>query len=156
MACLKALCACILIFLIVSSDAASGEARRLQAEPCAGEEAPCVGTGLPSSPGGARPSRPSGDDDLRRHGRRGPTTPGHSPGIGNKIIAGEARRLLAETTGAGEEASCVGAGCLRPQVAQGRAGLAATTTTKMATTDGRPTAPGHSPGIGNKIAGNTR
>ncbi|CAL5087969.1 unnamed protein product [Urochloa decumbens] len=76
--------------------------------------------------------------------------------VSSGAASGEARRLLAETTGAGEEAACLGAGCLRPQVAQGRAGLAATTTTKMATTDGRPTAPGHSPGIGNKIAGNTR
>ncbi|RCV12017.1 hypothetical protein SETIT_2G234000v2 [Setaria italica] len=93
MAGLKSLCACILIFLIVSSGAASGEARR----------------------------------------------------------------LLAETrAGAGEEAACAG-GCRRPPVVQvqGRAGLAATAT-KMATIDGRPTAPGHSPGIGNKIAGNTR
>ncbi|CAL5064001.1 unnamed protein product [Urochloa decumbens] len=77
--------------------------------------------------------------------------------VSSGAASGEARRLLAETTRAGEEAACVGAGCLRPLVAQGRAGLAATTTTtKMATTDGRPTAPGHSPGIGNKIAGNTR
>ncbi|PAN12808.1 hypothetical protein PAHAL_2G292500 [Panicum hallii] len=69
----------------------------------------------------------------------------------------EARRLLAETRAAEEEACGVG-GCHRLPAAQGRAGLAAatTTTTKMATTDGRPTAPGHSPGIGNKIAGNTR
>ncbi|CAL5064004.1 unnamed protein product [Urochloa decumbens] len=86
MAGLKALCACILIFLIVASDAASGEARRLQAVTSTGEE---EGAGLPSSPGGERPmSRPrGGDDDHRRHGHP-PTTPGHSPGIGNKIITG--------------------------------------------------------------------
>ena len=67
----------------------------------------------------------------------------------------EARRLLAETRAAEEEACGVG-GCRRLPAAQGRAGLAAATTTKMATTDGRATNPGHSPGIGNKIAGNTR
>jgi len=69
----------------------------------------------------------------------------------------EARRLQAETRAAEGEACGVG-GCRRLPAAQGRAGLAAAaaTTTKMATTDGRPTAPGHSPGIGNKIAGNTR
>ena len=68
----------------------------------------------------------------------------------------EARRLQAETRAAEGEACGVG-GCRRLPAAQGRAGLAAAaTTTKMATTDGRATNPGHSPGIGNKIAGNTR
>ncbi|KAL5206453.1 hypothetical protein ABZP36_034662 [Zizania latifolia] len=33
---------------------------------------------------------------------------------------------------------------------------AATATSKMASTDGRPTSPGHSPGIGNKATGNVR
>ncbi|PUZ71038.1 hypothetical protein GQ55_2G282600 [Panicum hallii var. hallii] len=68
------------------------------------------------------------------------------------MSGGEARRLMVmeETRTTGE--ACAG-GC-RPSV-QGRAGLAVTTT-KMATIDSRPTPPGHSPGIGNKIAGNTR
>nr|TKW33539.1 hypothetical protein SEVIR_2G243500v2 [Setaria viridis] len=65
--------------------------------------------------------------------------------------SGEARRLMTEEACTGGEA-CAG-GCLPP--VQGRASLTVTAT-KMATTDGRPTAPGHSPGIGNKIAGNTR
>jgi hypothetical protein len=63
--------------------------------------------------------------------------------------SGEARKLLVAEKHAVEEA-CAG-GCGPPVQ-----GLTATTTSKMATTDGRPTAPGHSPGIGNKIAGNTR
>ncbi|CAL5073920.1 unnamed protein product [Urochloa decumbens] len=70
---------------------------------------------------------------------------------GGGVPSGEARRLLEETH-TGGEVYCAG-GC-RPPL-QGRTGLMPTAT-KMATTDGRPTAPGHSPGIGNKIAGNTR
>jgi len=66
------------------------------------------------------------------------------------VASGEARRLLVAEKHAAEGA-CAG-GC-RPPVQ----GLTATiTASMMATTDGRPTAPGHSPGIGNKIAGNTR
>jgi hypothetical protein len=66
--------------------------------------------------------------------------------------SGEARRLMVlEEARTGGEA-CPGS-CLPP--VQGRAGLTVTAA-KIATTDGRPTTPGHSPGIGNKIAGNTR
>ncbi|KAJ1289992.1 hypothetical protein BS78_02G207700 [Paspalum vaginatum] len=68
----------------------------------------------------------------------------------SSAASGQARKLMVETpAGAG---TCSGGGCL-PQV-EGSAGL--TATTKMATTDGRPTGPGHSPGIGNKVAVNTR
>ncbi|CAN6196219.1 unnamed protein product [Urochloa humidicola] len=56
-----------------------------------------------------------------------------------------------EETRTGGEA-CAG-GCRTPM--QGRAGLTATAT-QMATTDSRPTVPGHSPGIRNKTAGNAR
>lgn len=66
--------------------------------------------------------------------------------------SGEARKLLVAEKHAVEEA-CAG-GC-RPPV-QGLTAAATTIASKMATTDGRPTVPGHSPGIGNKIAGNTR
>ncbi|KAM0881658.1 hypothetical protein ACQ4PT_032817 [Festuca glaucescens] len=63
----------------------------------------------------------------------------------------EARRLMAATS-KGEEA-CISAGC--PGV-QGSASLMASA--KISTTDGRGTATGHSPGIGNKLhaAGNDR
>ena len=63
--------------------------------------------------------------------------------------SGGARRLMEGTRMGGE--ACRPGGC-RPLVDEGLTAV----TTKMATTDGRPTAPGHSPGIGNKIAGNTR
>ncbi|KAL6656155.1 hypothetical protein ACP70R_006981 [Stipagrostis hirtigluma subsp. patula] len=66
--------------------------------------------------------------------------------LSSGAASGEARRLMAELS-LGVK---VCAGCRSP--VKGSAGL----TVKMATTDGRPTAPGHSPGIGNKIAGNTR
>ncbi|ONM55525.1 hypothetical protein Zm00014a_034520 [Zea mays] len=69
--------------------------------------------------------------------------------LSSGAASGEARRLLMAEKHAAEGA-CAG-GCSPPVQ-----GLTATTTSKMATTDGRPTAPGHSPGIGNKIAGNTR
>ncbi|KAM3025187.1 hypothetical protein ACUV84_038789 [Puccinellia chinampoensis] len=67
----------------------------------------------------------------------------------------EARRLMAATssTSNGEEACTSPAGC--PGV-HGSASL--TASGKISTTDGRSTAPGHSPGIGNKLhaAGNDR
>ncbi|CAM0951721.1 unnamed protein product [Alopecurus aequalis] len=67
----------------------------------------------------------------------------------------EARRLMGATsaaTSSGEEA-CTSAGC--PGV-HGSASV--TASAKISTTDGRSTAPGHSPGIGNKLhaAGNDR
>lgn len=74
--------------------------------------------------------------------------------VSSVAASGEARRLLAEAR-TGEEA-CTGGCRLAAPVLPGGGGLTAATTTKMATTDGRPTTPGHSPGIGNKIAGNTR
>ncbi|CAN6196218.1 unnamed protein product [Urochloa humidicola] len=70
--------------------------------------------------------------------------------MSSSASSGEARRLLEETRTGGE--ACTG-GCHPP--VQRRACLTATAT-KMANIDGRPTAPGHSPGIGNKIVGNTR
>lgn len=72
---------------------------------------------------------------------------------------GEARRLTAgvaapASKGGEEEA---------PQYASARGGQPAaaagggvTAASKMASTDGRPTSPGHSPGIGNKATGNVR
>jgi hypothetical protein len=59
--------------------------------------------------------------------------------------SGEARKLLKVADPGGKKV-CASPGC--------HATLPATT--KMATVDGRPTAHGHSPGIGNKMSGNTR
>ncbi|KAF8781138.1 hypothetical protein HU200_001115 [Digitaria exilis] len=87
----KALSACILIFLIVSSGATSGEARRLLEETRPGEEASCAGGchGLaPVLPGGGGLTPAAATKMATTDGR--PTTPGHSPGIGNKI-AGNTR-----------------------------------------------------------------
>ena len=67
--------------------------------------------------------------------------------------SGGARRLMEVTRTGGEACRPGGCGAL---VDEGRAQGLAVVTAKMATIDGRPTAPGHSPGIGNKIAGNTR
>jgi hypothetical protein len=60
--------------------------------------------------------------------------------------SGEARRLLTMAENHAVKGASAGGWHPPPPVQ----GLTATTT------DGRPTAPGHSPGIGNKIAGNSR
>jgi hypothetical protein len=56
----------------------------------------------------------------------------------------------------GGEAACASPGCHRPAAVEGGHAATLTATMKMATVDGRPTAPGHSPGIGNKVSRNTR
>uniref|UniRef100_J3MY85 SMP domain-containing protein n=1 Tax=Oryza brachyantha TaxID=4533 RepID=J3MY85_ORYBR len=65
---------------------------------------------------------------------------------------GEARRLITEVaaTPASKEA-VEHASAQSPPAAAG-----VTAASKMASTDGRPTSPGHSPGIGNKANGNVR
>lgn len=76
--------------------------------------------------------------------------------VSSHLVPGEARRLMASATGNGEDEACKSAaGC---RAVQGSVTFAAAATAKMATTDGRSTAPGHSPGIGNKLhaAGNDR
>ncbi|KAL6846290.1 hypothetical protein ACP4OV_023738 [Aristida adscensionis] len=148
MAALKVSWACILIILVVSSGAVSGEARRLMAEPCPACRAPVRGLpGLLETT-----TKIATVTDAR------PTVPGPSRAVGHSLsplsnsagaASGEARRLMTEPSPAGEACPA----CRAP--VRGLPGLMATTT-KMATTDARPTAPGHSPGIGNKIAGNTR
>ncbi|KAM3275837.1 hypothetical protein ACQJBY_044295 [Aegilops geniculata] len=61
----------------------------------------------------------------------------------------EARRLMAASAKINGDEACMSAGCRAVQGTVG--GTAAAATWKMATTDSRGTAPGHSPGIGNKL-----
>ncbi|KAF7059240.1 hypothetical protein CFC21_066170 [Triticum aestivum] len=76
--------------------------------------------------------------------------------VSSHLAPCEARRLMAASAKInGDDEACKSSGC---RAVQGAASGAAAATSKMATTDGRGTGPGHSPGIGNKLhaAGNDR
>uniref|UniRef100_A0A0D9XEK7 Uncharacterized protein n=1 Tax=Leersia perrieri TaxID=77586 RepID=A0A0D9XEK7_9ORYZ len=72
------------------------------------------------------------------------------------VLPGEARLLVAATP-ASKVVKEEGPQYASPaQGGQPAAAAGVTAASKMASTDGRPTSPGHSPGIGNKATGNVR
>ncbi|KAM3275838.1 hypothetical protein ACQJBY_044296 [Aegilops geniculata] len=75
--------------------------------------------------------------------------------VSSHLAPCEARRFMAASAKINGDEACKSSGC---RTMQGAASGAAAATSKMATTDGRGTGPGHSPGIGNKLhaTGNDR
>ena len=89
MAASKVVCACIMIFLVISSQA---DARRLMAATCDGKEGACKGgvavegdgSGAPKQEMVSAASTEQPGEGMPMTTDSRPTAPGNSPGIGNR------------------------------------------------------------------------